>query len=470
MQPRPRVVTYSHKNIEKWKAQLEKNEQKLKKQLTYIQVYHDNLAKRGDYKHAVLDAYSENLQRQSEVVQHWKTQVTNKQKSLEKSNQDLSRYIDEAQTFLTALGETPKIAFDRLRDNVLTSLTEYDNTHPIQDFKVRLCLYGLAEKLTTILTEQESHVEDELKSWRTKYIQLCGFIWDLYDQYVKSNVNLDVDLRERLAQLVQSTHVKWRRSLPSMRVDEDAQEQHQADSLSIGQTCFGQFVLFKNKSPILFHRTESDLDRAEKQDFHTALINLQAQAKVGDKTLCKYAKELAIAASEEISQQESDQFRQPEDRKPEYYVYTRMLRQAKELLAHPFSQEGEDFPDTRLDQFAQSACYVAGQPSHPKLKKFFGAAVGFIGAIIVAVSVMAAVASFGFSTPLSAFGIAVGTTLLWQAGSMIVAGSAALLGIGASMKLFASGAPHGVYEKADKFKQALVNVNQEHEHKNVFGN
>ena len=175
---KPRIITYSYKNIDKWKAQQQKDKAKIEKydgQEGLIRKYQGEIADIDDDKHAEQnDANSENLRQHVIKLKRFKREGDRRVKDSTQNEKNHAEHIDEAEKFLNDLANDPSAAFYRLHDDILNSLNKYDETHPIQDVGIRLCLYGLREKLRKIISDQKysnikaDSVEAQKENWRIK--------------------------------------------------------------------------------------------------------------------------------------------------------------------------------------------------------------------------------------------------------------------------------------------------------------
>ncbi|OGT35757.1 MAG: hypothetical protein A3F11_05275 [Gammaproteobacteria bacterium RIFCSPHIGHO2_12_FULL_37_14] len=460
-----KIVTYSQGNLDKWNRKEKEDAGKIAALSQKISVYDQtctNLSARTSSSTTV----TKHLRLRETELQGFRVKADGKRQKLEKNIEFYRKHQLAAIDFLKNLTVTPMQAFTDLRNNIETLFIRYDRTHLIQDVRVRLCLNGLKERLDLIAATLDS--KDDDAAWRIRYVQLCGFLYDLHQQYINENTNIEKDLLEIFVELLNRCHVEWNADLP--------------DKLATGSNCFDHFTSFEDNGKAFvsrFHLTEDQLFEAEKRAFNNAIQALSDKQLSSEPVLSKQLSNLINSVKEKVSGQEKkyraelkaneakESFLHRATHKPEYHLSTRLITLVHQVFFQPSNHQDSflklkrcndghpsDHPissdnmssDVALDCLIQLSPYLAGKPSpHSTRQKVLGAVIALIGAAIVAASVVTALATFGVSTPLSATTLAIGTSLLWHAGSI----AAAVVGVGitgSGMGKFASSMPQGEFK------------------------
>lgn len=334
-----------------------------------------------------------------ELREHRKS-VEEAQKEIECLKEDrgiITKHLKNAELFLNDLRTNPEQLFRLFMDNIRDSFHLFDDERFEQEIKVRLCLNEFDEKLNRILEEDSQETNTSLyanylnsihpnkREWQIKYLQLCGFLWDMKHQI--GHLNFDFDAL--LDRLLEAGHIADNGSLP--------------EEIQSSDTCLNQFYKIKNKHSELYDISETACERLneiEEKRYKTALNLVKSFAERGATRLHQEARYLALEVDRKITKK-----RKASQPKPNLKLYTRVLNQGYDYVTC-------DPQDPRAKEiqrnFASLADYVSGIPSSSK--KVWAVMAGILGLTLIGVSVALAGPSFGFSS----IGIGLGAGLLTE--------------------------------------------------------
>ncbi len=407
----------------------------------HIELEENEASSHGIQDENFFNSREESLEQQIANQESLKKQLEEKIIVLQKKLLKIQNLHEKAHNFFQSLQKNAEQLFHSLRRCIELAFDNYQTYHFNLDIKKRLCLYKLTEKLNTIAmwepeisnfyreNDQEEQKNHHNQIWQIRYIILCGFIWDLYNQYNYQNKNMDSHFLDLLQQLIVNAHID--------------QDQIFSEKIARGLNCNEHFMKVKEKNPTLFHRTERALEEAEKNDFNKIKSDVTKLAAQDQNQLGKTVLNLIRMVSCEINEQKYDSLHAIEAPKPKYYLYIRILQKLKILIENPIKKYPQDHVTNPLYQFINMRHEASGKAS--TRGKIIGAILCILGALLCIASAMAFVASSGFSTPLSALGIVVGTTLIWQASSLMISGTTLITAMG-GICLFTASRQKGVMD------------------------
>lgn len=347
--------------------------------------------------------------------------------------------IPGAEKFLSDLKDNPESLFRNFRCRIEKELRCYHKKHFDQEPVVRDVFIKLTEKLDAILEsdinithgnyEQLYLVENERKEWQIKYAILCGYLWDVLYELEFKNCQ-DAHFKDVLRSLLKETHIIEHGDLP--------------DEFNTGSSTINQYETYKikYKDPELYkHYSDEELDHFELKEYENARTEFYKVAKDS------YDKSTKLAQDIHADLQRP---RKKNEEPPNISLYTRTLTLEKEILSMP--PKDRPMSEAALE-LADIADHISGKPS--TCKKVLGGIVFFLGATVVGGSVLSAIGTFGGSTPISGFGIAMGASLVTYGLTLLGLGVGVTATIGGGM-LFKSGMRHGISKDV---KQALDEAN-----------
>lgn len=370
-------------------------------------------------------------------------------KKISALNAELARitcdYLPNAELFLENMQNDPETLVRKWVEVIKQNIQEYEETHYEQESTVRECLLDMNEKLDYLITTevgslQVSLYEDYLyphvtepskRFWQLKYLQLCGFLWNLSHQVQTT------DLAPTISSLARATHIDRRGDLP--------------DSMRTGRDCISQFHKLKNCNRYLYSKNPRQLEEAEEFRYNQALKQLQGFSVQGAHSQCHAAKQLAMAVESEVHALVA----KGKTIGPVRKLYTRVLNEGYALASCDF----RDPVFSKLSQdFAKLADHVHGRPS--TAKKVFAAMALIIGGAIFVASLAFGLTTMGVASPISILGMSIAAALISKfsmAGMFVGCG---LVGLGSG--LFAASKRKGVSQTIFELKAAVQQERESH--------
>ncbi|WP_392538904.1 hypothetical protein [Legionella sp. 227] len=347
----------------------------------------------------------------------------------------LQKHIPAAQLFLQTLHERPLESVQSLINKIWEAFTHYEDTH-LTDLapQVRISLFTARYGLNTLTSYVEGYDPAYTNSLhRTNYLRLCGFLWDMYSR-VKQEKK-DPEFEKLLGHLVESTHMVQQGDLP--------------DHMQTGYSAQAWFESNKQNMPGLFAIKEQDLPSLEEQIFKNGLIFITQNRITQQTPLQKHILNTVNLIDAEVK------MKKRRKEKIDYHFYGRMLTLLNSAFVNPADQHAAKC----LGDIAE---YASG--SNAVGKKVLGGLLIAAGCLLICASVAGFFTTFGSSSLLSAWGIALGLGLLETELVFGVASSlAAVTGIGltffAGPKAIESGARKGLALELKDIKEELEHYN-----------
>ncbi|MBA3662391.1 MAG: hypothetical protein H0W64_11715 [Gammaproteobacteria bacterium] len=354
-----------------------------------LQQRHSNLSQQEINLNAQINACTKKLNEQKS--EFWQTISRQSQKTVDVRN---------ANTFLKNLETNPELLVRHLIQRIEKVFSDFEDQYPNgQNAATRLCLYQYQKKLKILFTTPESaasHHSNSIKyelmyddqqleeltksenqkkdvNYRIIYLRLCGYLEHALSHFVLEE---DYTFADQLRYLLQSTHIALRGDLPdSFKVHTPAN------------------ILFNRAKTTLFDITETELKEIEKKNYEIESQKLTQMLK-GTSLL-----ENKIAHSQTLTDQTIGYH--PDN--PDYKFHTHSVQTLQETLnPHTCYKAG-----LRLNTLKEKVDGVENVP-----KEIAGVFATIAGIAIIAGSIAGLIVTFGTSALPSAFGIAIGLTIV----------------------------------------------------------
>jgi hypothetical protein len=333
--------------------------------------------------------------------------ATNEIIALKSRENTLKAFITEAKNFIDELKNRPTQLVERLTTNINNVVDKFEKDHPAnQSNEVQICLFGLKKKIAFIqsqksqpknlpkldypeLNPEYSAPNDENYEARLQFALLTGLLWDeLIDIQNKHNEEKNDAFFKMLSDLVFTTHTNLNTDLP--------------DDLALmkGSVLNMYKEVQRNHSNQLTSISANDFDKLSEQRYQHAFSKLELQIKQARASTETDQNLLALAAEKVLTRIETMMINPKAafDRKLATNILTRTSAIALNC---------KDI--TQLRDYLTLADKVNGAPEVWKLVA--GCMLAVLGAAIITASALAAIATFGGSSYLSAVGIVIGATI-----------------------------------------------------------
>lgn len=353
----------------------------------------------------------------------------------------LHHHIAAAKEFLSNLANAPEQLVRNWIDEIRDNLKEYDQNDYMQSASTRSCLHDYEHRLEILLTQRDIPEEDEPSTsiypqlhptleapsatdetahWHKKYLQIAGYLWNMYniDIYPK-----DDSFQKVIFELLQMGHIDKHGDLP--------------DQMATGITCGKAFADFTETQPHeLFDMSIETFLKKENQAHANAMASLEAFSQAPNNPMQTLAKKLHEEISKELI-----------NLTPNRKLYTEIANLAVRIT-QPKLATAEN-----VERFMSLASNVPGQPSLPK--KIAGIMLGMVGLTIISLSLAAMSSSFGYSAPISIKGITIGATMMSQSLSTAGFTLSAATTYGA-YRLFNSSKRHGMSQTMHQYQETIL--------------
>lgn len=307
--------------------------------------------------------------------------------------------------FLINLRDNPETLLDQLAQAIQVELEKYDKTHPANQSEiVRTCLLELKRNTSAqYILKAASLNKDET---RKKYYQLCGLIWKMLK---RANYPQNLEFCRQLLATFQSKS-------------------------PAPEECIAAYEALQQSNPRHFLEiTKLELDdfeyneyKAAQKKLHLALRpkNTLMHAPIEIQQLHKKAADIAKTIRAEKLIPNNPEF--------DIKYATFALNATTELL--------QDFPNTDLQKKYERLIDQNKKEQPSTCKKIAGALLAFLGAALLAASVVAKILTLGVASPLTITGMALGSTLIVSGVGLFCQGMRK--GLSKDMKQFGEHAEH----------------------------
>jgi hypothetical protein len=319
----------------------------------------------------------------------------------------IQHYKDDAErNFMPALRQTPGDLCQKIK-NILSKLKiEHEDKYVgNQSDSIEICLFELEERVNLILSDKTTDIKNQQK----QYLELCGFLWRMYDSLVelKKQSNGEKELAEKIFYILQEMHLNKHDDLPNeMATGKKALELYTTQHGDLGVSTLKEVQI-------------KEYDKAKDQ-LERALIDSPLMTQD------------IRAISQKLIQQVEIQ------KETDVRFCTTILKTTKKLMT-----PGEDTPQV-FERYMDLAHKASGKPS--AWKKIAGFMLGLAGAALIGLSLFAGFASVGLAAPISLLGLQFGAGLA-MAGYAYMTGLATF---GLGEYLFLGGTRRGLSESIVK--------------------
>lgn len=306
-----------------------------------------------------------------------KTIAQSQRKKLEGRGTWLTTHILAAESFLETLQNNPSRLVYELKDKLLNAIDDYEEKHFIGlSPQVRISLWQIRQGFERLVIDTPDVREQQIN-----YLRLCGFLG-----YIETQVrqeNKEEHFLNCLVTVINSTHVRSQDDLP--------------EQLKTENNARAWFEAVQNQYPLIFANSEHDILNTERSIFQQAMTfllhaNLSQQTEMQRKII-QAAQTLQVEIEGKAQRNEAIDF----------HFYTRIATN----LINVYNNPGDMHAAKRLGDMAD---YATGAASLSK--KVLGSLLVVVGTLLIGVSTAAFVTSLGSSALLSAWGLAIGLSLL----------------------------------------------------------
>jgi hypothetical protein len=344
----------------------------------------------------------------------------------------LQQQIPAGELFLKTLRENPGQLVEIFKQRIIKAFSAYEEKHFVNlSPQVRICLLNYKSKLSSLL-EGEGHSITQFN--QKNFLLLCGFVWDMRRNLI--NEGKDQEFIELLNYLLEDTHIVERGDLP--------------DVMSTGLTSDFHFENIKKVKSQIFVMTEADLKLEEARVFQQELNNFAA-----DHTNPKTRLQVHVVKAMQSIKTEVEA-KVLKNEVIDYYLYTKMIRDLNTVVTNANNLSVA----SRLGRMADVS---SGSPSVGK--KVVGCLLAVLGILLIAGSIAGFALTCGAGTLPSAFGIAVGISLIQAQFTLGVGFTLAAAG-GAGISfwggtVFKSGMRQGLSQDIKEVQQDIEEHNTE---------
>lgn len=301
-------------------------------------------------------------------------QIRSSRALIDEANQRLTwlnHHIAQGSAFLNTLRTNPQILVQNLKSRIGSALKKYEEEHP-QGLspQVRICLWKIQEKLN-FLSSNQGNVQ-------INYLQLCALLQDMHLRVSAERQNKE--FTELLNALLEESHVGS--DLP--------------DEMQTNSTTAQHYLLLQQQNPGLFNITPDNLLFLEQEAYQAALVHLQQAAAPANMLQCKIGDAVQVINNEVEAKKLNNEL-------PDYHFYILALTDLAILKTNP--QDAHTAQNLGLLANAAN-----GSPSLGK--QIGGALLAVVGVALIVASITCLAMTFGGSSFASAFGVAVGLSLL----------------------------------------------------------
>lgn len=369
-------------------------------------------------------------------MQPYETRINQEESFLRSSysrQEWLTKHISAANLFLHNLQNQPQESVAALANKLINAFTDYENRHLVGlSAQVRISLIAVRYGLSQLLVSPSSYTFDSMNAQhRVNYLRLSGFLWDMYTRV--RHEQRDAQFEKILGGLVEDTHVLENSDL--------------SEPMRTNSSANAWFQPFKNQYPAIFSIAEDDLVRIEADIFNQGIASLTQSSLYQYTTLQRRIVDAAklIDAEVKINNQKHENI--------DYHFYGRTVRILIDVFNNPSNKQA-------AKHLADIAEHASGHFSVGK--QVLGGLVVVLGAVLIAASVAGFVASFGSSSLLSAWGVALGMSLA-QTGIACVVSSSVFAATGLGLTFFAG--PNIIKSgKRQGLSQELIEISEEVDH------
>jgi predicted phage tail protein len=287
-------------------------------------------------------------------------------------NDWLHAHIPNARLFIEAMIYNPAQLVSALKEKFVSEILAYEKKYFVAlSPQVRISLLHVHYGLDPLI---ENHPDHQVQI--RNYLRLCGFLCDLYTRV--SQENKENPFLDYLVQIINSTHV-----LPQ-------------GELETGYSAIVWYQTFKNNFPQLIN-IEQNLFEIEKTGFQQKINSLLHPPSWAQKNLHqKIARAVQIINSEVKTKVQKNEA-------IDYYFYTRILDTLFRLQYNP--------ADIQVAQhLLDMVDYTSGASSVNK--QVLGSLLVVAGVLLAAASIALFATTFGTSALLSAWGFALGLSMM----------------------------------------------------------
>lgn len=329
------------------------------------------------------------IQRFIDQHEYIKSNTIDNIKKLNQYKETLEEQIIEASIFLGRLLKSPKQLVNQLSLYIDKELESYKVNYPAnQNENVRICILELKQrkKQITINSDEKSD------GYRKQYHQLCGLLGSIHNRL--ENSNPDSLFIQSIARLLDKTHIPINGDLP--------------DQFALGVRCVDHYHdLYPEISKIQLQQFEEDEYFNTLKLLQSKLTRLD-EIKLTDKKQNTKLKNLVKIGQNLTSHIEKERIM------PDFDIHLAilMMKTTNQLL------ESDNKIVYKKKMMRLAEYDKNGKPS--LAKKVGGILLALFATVIIAASALAAVASFGIATPLTAIGVSIGTTMIAQSTSIAI--------------------------------------------------
>lgn len=321
----------------------------------------------------------------------------------------LKKHIPLGEAFLLNLQENPSKLAEELKTDILERIYEFARKNPTNlSPAVRSCILFIDSKLIalrpqptpTVVTYQEMYPSpipilpsERLRLDRLYYLRLCGLLWEMY--YNVQDKSQNNEFTTILSSLINSTHIDQNGDLPDLLATkksitahmEEAREEESKRQLSF---CY------------LAKQSVQEFIELEKSLFYHIYNETLKPLLQSNNHLQLHMENTVSLIFNEIKAKESGPLNETQE-PIDYHFYTEIICDFIDILKKtPKSDTGN-----HLSLLTE---YASGAPSIGK--QIGGALLAVIGLLLIAASVAALLLTFGSTSLFTAFGIALGLSLL----------------------------------------------------------
>lgn len=306
-----------------------------------------------------------------------KTIAQSQRTKLESRGTWLATHILAAESFFERLQNNPSHIVCELKEKLVNAIDDYEEKHFIGlSPQVRISLWQIREGLERLVIDSP-----DVREQRINYLRLCGFLGYLEAQVRQENK--EEHFLNCLVTVINSTHVRSQDDLP--------------EQLKTEFSARAWFKAVQNQYPLIFANGECDIVNKERSIFQQAMtfllhVNLSQQTELQRKI---------IQAAQTLQAEVDGKAQRNEDM--DFHFYTHIATNLINVYNNPADMRAAK----RLGDMAE---YATGAASLSK--KVLGSLLVVVGTLLIGVSIAAFVTSLGSSSLLSAWGLAIGFSLL----------------------------------------------------------
>lgn len=301
----------------------------------------------------------------------------NSNKILTKRNSWLEKHLFDGNSFLQTLHNNPAELTYILHSKIMSMVNEYEKKHFIGlSPQVRISLLLIKTSLNALIDGT-----DDPYIQRQNYLRVCAFLCELYFQV--HTENKDKDFIQSIAKLLEDVHIQPSGDLP--------------DALKSNFNAAAWYQSVKDARPDCFALSECNLLAVEQANYEYAVDLIMGPHQVSDSFLNKKINDVVWSIYDEV------RHKRQKNKVIDYHFYTQLLQQLHFLSLHP----EDKLTAQRLTTMAEHA---SGSPSVGK--QVLGGLLVVLGVLTIAASITALAFTFGSSSILSAWGMALGLGLI----------------------------------------------------------